>query len=35
MASLSADRTFRPLQRYEQIAERLAADIRSGLLAPG
>src|SRR3954470_13719023 len=27
--------TFRPLQRYEQIAERLAADIRSGLLAPG
>jgi DNA-binding FadR family transcriptional regulator len=33
---LSADRTaFRPLQRYEQIAERLAADIRSGLLAPG
>jgi DNA-binding FadR family transcriptional regulator len=26
---------FRPLQRYEQIAERLAADIRSGLLAPG
>src|ERR687883_317039 len=33
---LSTDRTdFRPLQRYEQIAERLAADIRSGLLAPG
>src|SRR5437764_11564391 len=33
---LSPDRTaFRPLQRYEQIAERLAADIRSGLLAPG
>jgi DNA-binding FadR family transcriptional regulator len=33
---LSVDRTdFRPLQRYEQIAERLAADIRSGLLAPG
>jgi DNA-binding FadR family transcriptional regulator len=33
---LSASRTdFRPLQRYEQIAERLAADIRSGLLAPG
>jgi DNA-binding FadR family transcriptional regulator len=33
---LSIDRTdFRPLQRYEQIAERLAADIRSGLLAPG
>ena len=27
--------TFRPLQRYEQIAERLAADIRSGLIAPG
>src|SRR5881396_2484153 len=27
--------TFRPLQRYEQIAERLAADIRSGLYAPG
>src|SRR3954469_11890039 len=27
--------TFRPLQRYEQIAERLAADIRSGRLAPG
>ncbi|MBE2317086.1 FadR family transcriptional regulator [Solirubrobacter sp. CPCC 204708] len=26
--------TFRPLQRYEQIAERLAADIRSGLYAP-
>src|SRR3954454_15521681 len=35
MTMLSADRTFRPLQRYEQIAERLAADIRSGLLAPG
>jgi DNA-binding FadR family transcriptional regulator len=34
--SLSIERTdFRPLQRYEQIAERLAADIRSGLLAPG
>jgi DNA-binding transcriptional regulator YhcF (GntR family) len=34
--TLSIDRTdFRPLQRYEQIAERLAADIRSGLLAPG
>ncbi len=31
-ASLS---TFRPLQRYEQIAERLAADIRAGRLAPG
>lgn len=26
---------FRPLQRYEQIAERLAADIRAGVLAPG
>src|SRR3954470_3958895 len=35
MPNLSADRTFRPLQRYEQIAERLAGDIRSGLLAPG
>ena len=34
--ALSVDRTdFRPLQRYEQIADRLAADIRSGLLAPG
>jgi DNA-binding FadR family transcriptional regulator len=32
MSSLS---TFRPLQRYEQVAERLAADIRSGSLAPG
>ncbi len=33
---LSAEQTtFRPLQRYEQIAERLAADVRSGLLAPG
>ena len=33
---LSSDRTtFKPLQRYEQIAERLAGDIRSGLLAPG
>ena len=33
---MSADlSTFRPLQRYEQVAERLAADIRSGLLAPG
>ena len=32
----SSDRTtFRPLQRYEQIAERLADDIRSGVLAPG
>ncbi|HET6547800.1 MAG TPA: FadR/GntR family transcriptional regulator [Solirubrobacter sp.] len=27
--------TFRPLQRYEQIAERLAGDIRAGVLAPG
>jgi DNA-binding FadR family transcriptional regulator len=27
--------TFRPLHRYEQVAERLAADIRSGLPAPG
>src|SRR4051812_24171846 len=36
MSMLSADRTtFRPLQRYEQIAERLATDIRSGLYAPG
>jgi DNA-binding FadR family transcriptional regulator len=26
---------FRPLQRYEQVAERLAADIRSGVFAPG
>jgi DNA-binding FadR family transcriptional regulator len=26
---------FRPLQRYEQVAEQLAGDIRSGLLAPG
>src|SRR5918998_5830024 len=33
---MSAEQTtFRPLQRYEQIAERLAADIRSGLYAPG
>src|SRR3954449_5401247 len=34
---LSEERTtsFRPLQRYEQIAERLAADIRAGLLGPG
>src|SRR4051795_9054467 len=35
MLNLSDDRTFRPLQRYEQIAERLAGDIRSGLLAAG
>jgi DNA-binding FadR family transcriptional regulator len=35
-SSLSSERTgFKPLQRYEQIAERLNADIRSGLLAPG
>ena len=27
--------TFKPLQRYEQIAERLADDIRSGALVPG
>src|SRR3954464_1406187 len=27
--------TFRALQRYEQIAERLADDIRSGVLVPG
>jgi DNA-binding FadR family transcriptional regulator len=34
---MSSERTtpFRPLQRYEQIAERLADDMRSGLLAPG
>jgi DNA-binding FadR family transcriptional regulator len=33
---LSSERTtFRPLQRYEQIAERLAADIRAGVLRPG
>src|SRR3954452_7896293 len=32
----SPDRTtFRALQRYEQIAERLADDIRSGVLVPG
>jgi DNA-binding FadR family transcriptional regulator len=36
IAMTSADRTtFRPLQRYEQIAERLADDIRSGVLTPG
>src|SRR4051812_38906636 len=35
MLNLSDDRTFRPLQRYEQVAERLAGDIRSGALAPG
>ena len=35
--TLSEEQTgrFRPLQRYEQVAERLAADIRSGALAPG
>ncbi len=27
--------TFRPRQRYEQVADRLAADIRAGRLAPG
>jgi DNA-binding FadR family transcriptional regulator len=33
---LFTDRTtFRPLQRYEQIAERLTADIRAGVLRPG
>ncbi|HEY6891097.1 MAG TPA: FadR/GntR family transcriptional regulator [Solirubrobacter sp.] len=33
---MSSERTtFRALQRYEQIAERLADDIRSGVLAPG
>ena len=34
---MSAEPTtsYRALQRYEQIAERLAADIRSGLIAPG
>jgi DNA-binding FadR family transcriptional regulator len=36
IAMTSVERTtFRPLQRYEQIAERLADDIRSGVLAPG
>jgi DNA-binding FadR family transcriptional regulator len=36
VAMTSSERTtFRPLQRYEQIAERLADDIRSGVLAPG
>jgi DNA-binding FadR family transcriptional regulator len=36
IAVTSVERTtFRPLQRYEQIAERLADDIRSGVLAPG
>jgi len=34
---MSSERTtpFRPLQRYEQIAERLADDIRAGALVPG
>jgi DNA-binding FadR family transcriptional regulator len=32
-SSLQTD--FKPLQRYEQIAERLTADIRSGALPPG
>ena len=33
IAMMSVERTtFRPLQRYEQIAERLADDIRSGVL---
>ena len=34
---MSSERTtpFRALQRYEQIAERLADDIRAGVLAPG
>ena len=27
--------TFRPRQRYEQVADRIAADIRAGRLAPG
>src|SRR4051812_44594718 len=37
MSNLSVAQTnsFRPLQRYEQVAERLAADIRSGSYAPG
>src|SRR3954470_4470548 len=35
--AMSSEQTtvFRPLQRYEQIAERLAADIRAGVYAPG
>ena len=33
--SIEQTTSFRALQRYEQIAERLAADIRSGLFAPG
>jgi DNA-binding FadR family transcriptional regulator len=36
VAMSSTDRTtFRALQRYEQIAERLADDIRAGVLTPG
>jgi DNA-binding FadR family transcriptional regulator len=31
----SGQTTFKPLQRYEQIAERLAEDIRAGALVPG
>jgi DNA-binding FadR family transcriptional regulator len=31
----SGQTTFKALQRYEQIAERLADDIRSGVLVPG
>jgi DNA-binding FadR family transcriptional regulator len=35
--ALSEEQTsrFRALQRYEQVAERLATDIRSGVYAPG
>src|SRR4051812_50036080 len=35
MALSERQTTFRPLQRYEQVAERLAAEIGSGALAPG
>ena len=31
----SGQTTFKPLQRYEEIAARLADDIRSGALVPG
>jgi DNA-binding FadR family transcriptional regulator len=31
----SGQTTFKPLQRYEQIAQRLADDIRDGALVPG
>jgi DNA-binding FadR family transcriptional regulator len=31
----SGQTTFKPLQRYEQIAQRLADDIREGALVPG